>query len=361
MIRRALLTALALWLAAPAFAQWPSTRANQVLSRMFTQGGHFGPPPYASDPFTCDATTKRTTYYNTTSNTIVFCNGTSWTAIASGGSLPVVDTTAIVKGSVDETKQLRFEVDGFTAGATRVLTAQNMDYIIARVTDTSGGIQVLPRTGTNAGIYFGGNSESTAMSAILHSLVQTPDSTFLVVNDAFSRAVTMIEDEDQSTDFAHPNPPHPTFFWQTSDATVVTQYTGASASGLQGELFKTLTEAAATSVVQIPVASDTGVGGMLAFTVFASDGTAQQLRTGRAQFAAVAEGVTETCTITDETDGSIIAATTGTLTYTVACDTTPANAVNLQINATSSLVQTTLRAYYRLYMHGPVGAGVLPQ
>jgi hypothetical protein len=46
-------------------------------------------------------------------------------------SAPFVDTTAIVKGSADATKLLRFEVDGFTTGTTRVLTAPNFDGTIA--------------------------------------------------------------------------------------------------------------------------------------------------------------------------------------------------------------------------------------
>lgn len=48
-----------------------------------------------------------------------------------GSTLPVADTQTIVKGSVDDTKLLRFEVDGFTAGATRVLTPPNADATIA--------------------------------------------------------------------------------------------------------------------------------------------------------------------------------------------------------------------------------------
>jgi len=48
-----------------------------------------------------------------------------------GTTLPVVDTTSIVKGSVDATKLLRFEVDGFTAGATRVLTPPDADASLA--------------------------------------------------------------------------------------------------------------------------------------------------------------------------------------------------------------------------------------
>lgn len=48
-------------------------------------------------------------------------------------SAPFLDTTAIVKGSADATKLLRFEVDGFTTGTTRVLTAPNYDGTISTV------------------------------------------------------------------------------------------------------------------------------------------------------------------------------------------------------------------------------------
>jgi len=44
---------------------------------------------------------------------------------------PFTDATAVVKGSSDTTKQLRFEVDGFTTGTTRVLTPPNADATIA--------------------------------------------------------------------------------------------------------------------------------------------------------------------------------------------------------------------------------------
>lgn len=52
-------------------------------------------------------------------------------AAAGGTTLPVADTQTIIKGSADATKLLRFEVDGFTAGATRVLTPPNADATIA--------------------------------------------------------------------------------------------------------------------------------------------------------------------------------------------------------------------------------------
>jgi hypothetical protein len=42
-------------------------------------------------------------------------------------TLPVPDTTSIVEGSVTPSKQLRFEVDGFTASTTRVITPPDAD------------------------------------------------------------------------------------------------------------------------------------------------------------------------------------------------------------------------------------------
>lgn len=62
-------------------------------------------------------------------------DGTVWGDVSGGGiggsSLPVSDATAIVQGSVDATKQLRFEVDGFTTATTRVMTPPNYDGTIA--------------------------------------------------------------------------------------------------------------------------------------------------------------------------------------------------------------------------------------
>lgn len=80
-----LVAAFALFLAAQSvFASGPfGTKENYMLGKMFTYGGNFGFPPYAADPFTCNSTTKRTTYYNTASNTAKFCNGTSWVSLLS--------------------------------------------------------------------------------------------------------------------------------------------------------------------------------------------------------------------------------------------------------------------------------------
>ena len=48
-----------------------------------------------------------------------------------GSSLPVSDSTSIVKDDADATKLLRFEIGGFTTATTRVLTPQNANYIVA--------------------------------------------------------------------------------------------------------------------------------------------------------------------------------------------------------------------------------------
>lgn len=49
---------------------------------------------------------------------------------------PFIDSTAIIKGSADATKLLRFEVDGFTTGTTRVLTPPNYDGTVATLAGT---------------------------------------------------------------------------------------------------------------------------------------------------------------------------------------------------------------------------------
>jgi hypothetical protein len=52
------------------------------------------------------------------------------------GSLPFVDSAAVVIGSSDKTKKLRFEVDGLTTATTRVLTVQDQDGTVAITTQT---------------------------------------------------------------------------------------------------------------------------------------------------------------------------------------------------------------------------------
>jgi hypothetical protein len=55
----------------------------------------------------------------------------AWSTVSGGSSLPVADTTSIVQGSADSTKQVRFEVDGLTTETVRVLTPQDANYTLA--------------------------------------------------------------------------------------------------------------------------------------------------------------------------------------------------------------------------------------
>ena len=75
------------------------------------------------------------------------CNGTAYVS-AGGATLPESDATAFVKGSADATKLLRFEVDGFTTGTTRVATFPDANITVARTDagQTFAGAQVFSST-----------------------------------------------------------------------------------------------------------------------------------------------------------------------------------------------------------------------
>jgi len=60
-------------------------------------------------------------------------------SIPSIGRAPFVDSTAIIKGSVDATKLLKIEVDGLTAATTRTATMPDKDITFAGVADVTGG------------------------------------------------------------------------------------------------------------------------------------------------------------------------------------------------------------------------------
>lgn len=64
----------------------------------------------------------------------------------SGGDVfPISDSTSIVKGSVDGTKQVRMEVDGLTTGLTRIITVPDKDITLDDIGDSR------PPSGTAAG------------------------------------------------------------------------------------------------------------------------------------------------------------------------------------------------------------------
>lgn len=70
-------------------------------------------------------------WYNSTANVLRFRINGATVSFSSASVPPFTDTNTLIKGSADATKLMRFEVDGFTTGTTRILTPQNSDYIIA--------------------------------------------------------------------------------------------------------------------------------------------------------------------------------------------------------------------------------------
>ena len=57
---------------------------------------------------------------------------------------PFVDTNPIIQGSIDATKQIRFEVDGITTATTRVITVPDKDGTLAMTSDLTSNISKLP-------------------------------------------------------------------------------------------------------------------------------------------------------------------------------------------------------------------------
>ena len=85
-------------------------------------------------------------YFDTFLGEWVIDGGTPFFGGGAGTTLPVVDTTSIVKGSVDDTKQMRFEVDGFDTATIRVMTLPNADVTLA-------GLEVTSQTWTGSNLF----------------------------------------------------------------------------------------------------------------------------------------------------------------------------------------------------------------
>lgn len=150
-----------------------------------------------------------------------------------------------------------------------------------------------------------------------------------------------------------------------SGSTSLVDYAQVSAGAFVNKAVKALTESAATSTARVPVAALAGTGGDFDYCVHANDATDIQERCGHIKFSVVNKAATETCVMTsvagtadasisETEDGSGTGAiSAGTLTYAVTCDTSPTNAVDFQINAVSSLTQTTLETRWGVTLNGP--------
>jgi hypothetical protein len=216
-------------------------------------------------------------------------------------------------------------------------------------------------------IYSGTAGEAPYL--MLRRSTLTPDSG-IITTGSLANSVHIFESADNSAAYDFANGPagtaaaiNPQVIVHDKDQNT-TDYASIGVSGISGGFRVTLTESATTAVVQVPVAVSAGTGGVLNYCVFASDATDQQQRCARVRFAVTNKAGTETCgmsnnagtadaSITELEDGNASAISAGTLTYAVTCSTTPTNAVNLEINAVSSLVQTTLQVRGSVLLVGP--------
>ncbi len=219
---------------------------------------------------------------------------------------------------------------------------------------------------TDSSINFG-TTISNAFAAIYWGTGTTPDGAALLTGTT-DNSWKVFERQDAATDVnngacgtAACTDPSIHIFGNVANTT---DYLTFAYYGTAGKAVKTLTESAATSTVRIPVAAGAGAGGVYTYTVFATDGTDHQSRSSFIRFSVVNKAGTETCgltnnagtadaSITETEDGNAVAISSGTLTYAITCDVTPANAVDIQINAVSSLTQTTLAAYSHVTLVGP--------
>lgn len=69
--------------------------------------------------------------------TLVYEDGNGWSLVGGASNTPpFADTTAIYKGSADDTKRFRIEIDGFTTATTRVMTPPDADFTAVGLTNT---------------------------------------------------------------------------------------------------------------------------------------------------------------------------------------------------------------------------------
>lgn len=400
-----------------------STRAIKEFEQALTAGSIFGVPRNTTATLpTCNASNKGGIRWDTTTNSLKACDGSSWATPGASaasdntwtGNQTFRDNKWAMTDDGDTSKILTFQLSGLSSATTRTITVPDASFTLAglSVSNAFSADQIL---NDDKRLFFGTSSNA----GIEYDTAQTPDALALGVDQA-SR-ILWIREQTDTADYALAQQTNPTLCLHSA-ATTANQYgclahdgsnlvfttgtgqaeftpsvrmgngavfvsssngdltfgqntsvmwqdggsanAGTSIIGLHGQ-FKNLTESSATNVVQIPVASGSFVGGVLNYTVVASDGTDHQARSGTIQFQMVNKAGTETCTIAttrdqETEDGSSIAASAGTLTYTWTTDTTPSNACNLALNAVSSLSQTTLRIYYLVNVNGP-GNPPVPQ
>jgi|SRR6478609_9490109 len=133
---------------------------------------------------------------------------------------------------------------------------------------------------------------------------------------------------------------------------LVSGATTLDSSGQVREIYnptaKTIVDGSATSLFSVAVAAGAAVGGVVHFSIFASDGTDHQTITGTATYGAVNKAATTTATVTYATANEAKAVSSGTLTLAfTAVDTT--NSVTVKLQPTGSLTETSYTIIYSIF------------
>lgn len=317
-----------------------------------------------------------------TSNTLFTCGGvtTSGTNTFAGANSFLDGANFQIKNVADTTKKAQFDLSGITTGTTRTFTLPN--FTTAQTLLSTGasanaqsfaGVLLSPNADDATGTGYWLGAYNATNNGMQWGAVQTPDTGELLTGST-SNSFVVMETADRGTDQQNgacgsAACAHPSFTWMSATAaSPQTNYNTQAFFGNAAEALKTLTESVATSVIRINVAAGAGTGGILEYGIFAADATDQQLRQSSLRYSVTNKAGTETCTITtmagaavtnETNDGNAASISSGTLTYGITVDTTPANACDIAFNAVSSLTQTTLQARYQVRQVGP--GQVIPQ
>ena len=137
------------------------------------------------------APTEGNIYANTTDHVIRYYDGTEWRTVLFD---KVQDNVFHIIGSDDETKEVRFEVDGLTTGTTRVITTIDEDGVMvleaASQTLTNKTIEVASNTVTTAA---SGNLTSTELNAALEELQEDIDTREVAANKGIANGYASLD------------------------------------------------------------------------------------------------------------------------------------------------------------------------
>jgi hypothetical protein len=144
----------------------------------------------------------------------------------------------------------------------------------------------------------------------------------------------------------------------TDQPVVVTTIDSASVTTQRVDV-TTLTDATATTVLTIAMADAARTGGELAFTIEATDASADNdVYTGAIRFTAQRKGAAATCAVGPIGTAVVTKSHAGAdLTVAATCDASSGTAIVLKLNADTALTATTFKAHWHLTMlkgHGAI-------